>query len=148
MHEVCLVRYPDLIPSWTGFEELSTWGVRCWRSPSISYFLGASIGPMKVRHIKYAPRAARVTPPTKATPKILVSQKSSSTTKYRPAMSIVTELINMLTFLMLRLLHHVPALTAESKACVTGLRCFWLTTAVIISSWVLANCSLWKTDAD
>src|SRR5215471_9896834 len=77
-------------------------------SRSISYFLDAIIGPLKVRHSKYAPRAARVTPPTKATPKILVSQKSSSTTKYRPATSIAIELINMLTFLMLPSPHHIP----------------------------------------
>src|SRR5215831_8902361 len=63
---------------------------------SISYFLDAS-------PCRYAPKAIRATPPTKATPKILVSQKISSITKYRPARSITTELINMLVFLMLPL---------------------------------------------
>ena len=77
---------------------------------------------------RYAPNTTRIVPPIKATPKILVSQKSSSTTKYRPATSITIELINMLTLLMRSFRHNVPAPTAGLN--VRRLQLAWCATLI------------------
>src|SRR5215468_4571808 len=63
---------------------------------------------MNSSHSKYAPSAARVAPPIRYKPTILGAHIRSSTTKYRPATSIVIELINKLILLMLPHHRHVP----------------------------------------
>ena len=72
---------------------------------------------MNSSHSKYAPRAAKVAPPPITTKsKILVAQKSSQATKYRPATIIVMELINKLIFLMLPHPRYRLAIMADRRA--------------------------------